>query len=256
MATVTFTVLFSIGGGISTKTITMAKSACSFENVRKAIMDAYAECVILQLARIEIWLVGQYERQLDENILASQISLFPHFANVPIKLILDAHLSDNIRIKITMPRQAMTLNLTVTQHISDPDKSFESLQTKVSDLCMIPKDKQYFCVYNDNYEKRFNLTANNYYYQIANHVPYGEAEILLFDERDESKEKNMYEKKESEKQEKIKGSNMCIICMNQDREICFIPCGHVSCCPECSSKLDKCCSCRASIQHKQKIFIS
>lgn len=47
----------------------------------------------------------------------------------------------------------------------------------------------------------------------------------------------------------------CDICANDEKNVCFIPCGHVCCCIECSSILtDKCPMCKETIQSKMRIF--
>jgi hypothetical protein len=47
--------------------------------------------------------------------------------------------------------------------------------------------------------------------------------------------------------------NGCAICLNADKNIVLVPCGH-TCCSECSNSLSSCMVCRAKIDKKQKIF--
>jgi len=56
--------------------------------------------------------------------------------------------------------------------------------------------------------------------------------------------------------EKAESSSTCVVCMDGPKEICFVPCGHVSCCSKCSDKLDVCCICKQKIDKKVKVFIS
>lgn len=45
----------------------------------------------------------------------------------------------------------------------------------------------------------------------------------------------------------------CSICLDNERNIVIVPCGH-TCCSECSKTLTSCMVCRGSIEKKQKIF--
>lgn len=53
-------------------------------------------------------------------------------------------------------------------------------------------------------------------------------------------------------------SRICLICMNQQRDVVFIPCGHIFSCYECSCKLKNksCPVCRKTVIHINKIFYS
>ncbi|AKN80597.1 inhibitor of apoptosis 3 [Perigonia lusca single nucleopolyhedrovirus] len=48
----------------------------------------------------------------------------------------------------------------------------------------------------------------------------------------------------------------CNICFNNDRRILFTPCNHLVCCEDCSTQIDKCVICRATIVNKIKVFIN
>lgn len=50
---------------------------------------------------------------------------------------------------------------------------------------------------------------------------------------------------------------MCVVCMAKPVSTCFIPCGHVCCCQDCSGKLQTlhCPVCRAGVSRVQAIFI-
>ncbi|AIU41298.1 iap-2 [Sucra jujuba nucleopolyhedrovirus] len=66
---------------------------------------------------------------------------------------------------------------------------------------------------------------------------------------------------ESEKRsinEDVKNTNdnkICQICLDNDRQICFLPCGHVSTCEICAKKCKKCCICRETIKNKIKVYL-
>jgi len=47
----------------------------------------------------------------------------------------------------------------------------------------------------------------------------------------------------------------CIVCMNNTREIIFLPCKHVICCNICATQINKCPQCREIIREKPKIYL-
>ena len=47
----------------------------------------------------------------------------------------------------------------------------------------------------------------------------------------------------------------CGICLNYEKTIAFMPCGHIYCCVLCSASLNKCPMCRADIIGKIKIYL-
>ncbi|ELP87739.1 inhibitor of apoptosis 1, diap1, putative [Entamoeba invadens IP1] len=49
-------------------------------------------------------------------------------------------------------------------------------------------------------------------------------------------------------------SKVCRICLENQKNTVFIPCGHICSCSECASKLDKCPICRAPITSIVKTF--
>jgi hypothetical protein len=63
--------------------------------------------------------------------------------------------------------------------------------------------------------------------------------------------KTIYEvTKEWKVPETVFESSECVICMDKQSEIIFIPCGHFCICLNCNSNLDrKCPMCRAKIEH-------
>ncbi|XP_073974457.1 E3 ubiquitin-protein ligase LRSAM1-like isoform X2 [Rhodnius prolixus] len=48
----------------------------------------------------------------------------------------------------------------------------------------------------------------------------------------------------------------CVVCMQYQCEIVYIPCGHLCCCKNCSVQLEDCPLCRAQIQQKVAVFLS
>ncbi len=48
--------------------------------------------------------------------------------------------------------------------------------------------------------------------------------------------------------------NTCKICLDNSKEIVFVPCGHYAACEDCSESLIKCPICRADIVDKIKMY--
>ncbi|KAJ7515767.1 hypothetical protein O6H91_22G027200 [Diphasiastrum complanatum] len=48
--------------------------------------------------------------------------------------------------------------------------------------------------------------------------------------------------------------NICVICLEQDYNIVFVPCGHMCCCSSCSSQLSNCPLCRRRIEQFVKTY--
>ena len=46
----------------------------------------------------------------------------------------------------------------------------------------------------------------------------------------------------------------CLICMEQERTMAFVPCGHKCCCPPCSKTQVNCPVCRTPVQQAIKIY--
>ncbi|XP_071948685.1 E3 ubiquitin-protein ligase XIAP-like [Antedon mediterranea] len=49
---------------------------------------------------------------------------------------------------------------------------------------------------------------------------------------------------------------LCKVCMEQDSNICFLPCGHISACESCGRQLSECPICRGVIDTQTKIFLA
>ncbi|AIZ48674.1 iap-3 [Agrotis segetum nucleopolyhedrovirus B] len=47
---------------------------------------------------------------------------------------------------------------------------------------------------------------------------------------------------------------LCKICYEDTRNVCFMPCGHVVCCRNCSMSVDRCPLCRDKFKNIQKLF--
>ncbi|NXX82033.1 LRSM1 ligase, partial [Urocolius indicus] len=48
----------------------------------------------------------------------------------------------------------------------------------------------------------------------------------------------------------------CVVCMEQETQMVFLPCGHVCCCQSCSEKLHTCPLCRRDVAQRIRIFPS
>ena len=60
-----------------------------------------------------------------------------------------------------------------------------------------------------------------------------------------------------EEEEKIRLESIeCLLCLNEEREIAFLPCQHLAACMKCSSKIKTCCICRTVIKSRMRIIIS
>jgi len=68
-------------------------------------------------------------------------------------------------------------------------------------------------------------------------------------------------KKVEEKKQELKVKQIyddqksCNLCMDKQKNIALMPCGHVCVCNECSESLIKCPVCRSTIHQKVKVFI-
>ncbi len=52
----------------------------------------------------------------------------------------------------------------------------------------------------------------------------------------------------------IKSDNSCVICMENEKNIVFLPCGHIASCFSCASSLHSCPLCRVKISQQHKVF--
>ncbi|ESN90748.1 hypothetical protein HELRODRAFT_70966 [Helobdella robusta] len=48
----------------------------------------------------------------------------------------------------------------------------------------------------------------------------------------------------------------CIICLHNDIDTIFVPCGHFTCCRQCARKIEKCAICRVLIRKTYLVFFA
>ncbi|XP_053604899.1 baculoviral IAP repeat-containing protein 7-B isoform X2 [Plodia interpunctella] len=60
----------------------------------------------------------------------------------------------------------------------------------------------------------------------------------------------------SEEGKPLADSKICKICYEEERNICFVPCGHVIACAKCALSTDKCPLCRADILNTLRLYFS
>ncbi len=56
--------------------------------------------------------------------------------------------------------------------------------------------------------------------------------------------------------EAMREERMCKICMDNDVNIVFLPCGHLVSCQECAPNIKKCAVCRAPIRDTVRTYLS
>ncbi|CAG5118363.1 unnamed protein product, partial [Candidula unifasciata] len=59
-----------------------------------------------------------------------------------------------------------------------------------------------------------------------------------------------------EENRQLKEQRLCKICMLEEVEVVFVPCGHLVCCHDCSFKLSLCPICRAEIESSMRAYMS
>nr|XP_043868455.1 E3 ubiquitin-protein ligase LRSAM1 isoform X1 [Solea senegalensis]XP_043868456.1 E3 ubiquitin-protein ligase LRSAM1 isoform X1 [Solea senegalensis] len=52
------------------------------------------------------------------------------------------------------------------------------------------------------------------------------------------------------------GSSECVVCMETESQVIFLPCGHVCCCQVCNNALQNCPLCRSSISQRVRVYYS
>jgi hypothetical protein len=76
-------------------------------------------------------------------------------------------------------------------------------------------------------------------------------------DRPTDSEKFCLEGPELEKENiRLKDATTCKVCMNEQLDTVFLPCGHLTCCEGCSSKVRHCPICRKFIKATVKAFLS
>ncbi|XP_050348430.1 baculoviral IAP repeat-containing protein 3 isoform X1 [Nymphalis io] len=65
------------------------------------------------------------------------------------------------------------------------------------------------------------------------------------------------EKSNNEKEEDhVEDTKLCKICYNEERNVCFVPCGHVVACAKCALSTDKCPMCRRTFTNAVRLYFS
>ncbi|XP_013192085.1 death-associated inhibitor of apoptosis 1 isoform X2 [Amyelois transitella] len=59
-----------------------------------------------------------------------------------------------------------------------------------------------------------------------------------------------------EEDKTVSDSKLCKICYEEERNVCFVPCGHVIACAKCALSTDKCPLCRADILNTLRLYFS
>jgi len=117
--------------------------------------------------------------------------------------------------------------------------------------------------YNEvNRVKKYFLHGKEYdYAEYANIItlPQRQRESLKRSEelerknREEKLQRHASDKKEFKKEER---KIDCSVCMEESRQILFVPCGHVVTCVGCSEQVEICPMCRAQINSRMRAYIT
>ncbi|XP_045769791.1 death-associated inhibitor of apoptosis 1-like isoform X1 [Maniola jurtina] len=54
----------------------------------------------------------------------------------------------------------------------------------------------------------------------------------------------------------VEDTKLCRICYNEERNVCFVPCGHVVACAKCALSTDKCPMCRRTFTNAVRLYFS
>jgi baculoviral IAP repeat-containing protein 7/8 len=57
-----------------------------------------------------------------------------------------------------------------------------------------------------------------------------------------------------EENERLKGERLCVVCLNKDKNVLFLPCVHLAACLDCCFNLNNCAICRSKIQAFVRTF--
>ncbi|VVD05437.1 putative inhibitor of apoptosis isoform X2 [Leptidea sinapis] len=60
----------------------------------------------------------------------------------------------------------------------------------------------------------------------------------------------------AEDDEKVEDTKLCKICFAEERNVCFVPCGHVVACAKCALSTDKCPMCRRTFTNAVRLYFS
>ena len=83
-------------------------------------------------------------------------------------------------------------------------------------------------------ESEMNLTKEQNKIDITS----SKTEIMVIDDKNVLIEEN----------ERLKSERLCVICLNKDKNVLFLPCAHLAACLDCSFNLQNCPICRSKIQ--------
>lgn len=61
---------------------------------------------------------------------------------------------------------------------------------------------------------------------------------------------------ENKEEQQVEDSKLCKICFAEERNVCFVPCGHVVACAKCALATDKCPMCRRTFQNAVRLYFS
>jgi len=87
-------------------------------------------------------------------------------------------------------------------------------------------------------------------------IPENNKELERLEEMLKLTLKKVEEKKQELKVKQIyDDQKSCNLCMDKQKNIALMPCGHVCVCSECCESLIKCPVCRSTIHQKVKVFI-
>lgn len=62
--------------------------------------------------------------------------------------------------------------------------------------------------------------------------------------------------KPEEEETSVEDSKLCKICYSEERNVCFVPCGHVVACAKCALSTDKCPMCRRMFHNAIRLYFS
>ena len=137
----------------------------------------------------------------------------------------------------------------------------ENKKVRVKIAAYINNDgKRYNNVYDNTFNCRFprNLRVAGRKFQVPaenvklNHTP-GKAAFYIVSAKNittlSDDTKDIDKKDETVSVEHVWETSIeCVICLSEDSEMIFTPCGHKCSCKKCGNKLKNCCICRSSIK--------
>lgn len=172
--------------------------------------------------------------------------LCKEFMGTDIKLNIDLWNSFTEKIKNSFDISELKLkhssHLTTEEII--PNKFDSSIITDSDTIDIIRGE------YQEQY-KRLKINESNLTKDVQElHSALNKARKVNLEEKDKSKNRAL---------QNIKGNNaenLCAVCISNKFDMMFLPCKHISCCEECSIKVNTCPICRKNISEKIKCYIS